>query len=152
MQLECGTCMQAQAVELLCRCDDIPDDGIELRVLKGLLTAVTSNAVHVHGQALLLVTFLHLGALTRLHELYHTFAKWRHVCLHSHPTVSISMCTLDHPCMPQMGKSAGRRPNVHRPAVIADRVAAQPACNCSCNNELAFSQPKLGTCCAVEKA
>ncbi|DBA82002.1 TPA: hypothetical protein ACH3X1_007704 [Trebouxia sp. C0004] len=45
---------QAQAVELLCRCDDIPDDGIELRVLKGLLTAVTSNAVHVHGQALLL--------------------------------------------------------------------------------------------------
>lgn len=47
--------MQAQAVELLCRCDDIPDDGIELRVLKGLLTAVTSNAVHVHGQALLLV-------------------------------------------------------------------------------------------------
>ena len=47
---------QAQAVELLCRCDDIPDDGIELRVLKGLLTAVTSNAVHVHGQALLLVS------------------------------------------------------------------------------------------------
>ena len=47
--------LQAQAVELLCRCDDIPDDGIELRVLKGLLTAVTSNYVHVHGQALLLV-------------------------------------------------------------------------------------------------
>eukprot|EP00891_Asterochloris_glomerata_P002829 jgi/Astpho2/2829/e_gw1.00050.8.1_t len=43
-----------KAVELLCRCDDIPDDGIELRVLKGLLTAVTSNHVHVHGQALLL--------------------------------------------------------------------------------------------------
>lgn len=52
--------MQAQAVELLCRCDDIPDDGIELRVLKGLLTAVTSNAVHVHGQALLLVSPLHV--------------------------------------------------------------------------------------------
>lgn len=50
-------CMQAQAVELLCRCDDIPDDGIELKVLKGLLTAVTSNAVHVHGQALLLVSY-----------------------------------------------------------------------------------------------
>ena len=47
--------LQAQALELLCRCDDIPDDGIELRVLKGLLTAVTSNAMHVHGQALLLV-------------------------------------------------------------------------------------------------
>lgn len=45
-------------MELLCRCDDIPDDGIELRVLKGLLTAVTSNAVHVHGQALLLVRLM----------------------------------------------------------------------------------------------
>lgn len=53
--MECYICLQAQAVELLCRCDDIPDDGIELRVLKGLLTAVTSNHVHVHGQALLLV-------------------------------------------------------------------------------------------------
>jgi brefeldin A-inhibited guanine nucleotide-exchange protein len=47
---------QAQAVELLCRCDDIADDGVELRVLKGLLTAVTSNTLHVHGQALLLVS------------------------------------------------------------------------------------------------
>ncbi len=47
--------LQAQAVELLCRCDEIVDDGIELRVLKGLLTAVTSNTLHVHGQALLLV-------------------------------------------------------------------------------------------------
>ena len=54
--MECYVCLQAQAVELLCRCDDIPDDGIELRVLKGLLTAVTSNHVHVHGQALLLVS------------------------------------------------------------------------------------------------
>jgi len=42
-------------VELLCRCDDIPDEGVELRVLKGLLTAVTSNTLHIHGQALLLV-------------------------------------------------------------------------------------------------
>ena len=32
---------QATALELLCRCDDISDEGIELRVLKGLLTAVT---------------------------------------------------------------------------------------------------------------
>ena len=45
---------QATAIELLCRCDDISDDGVELRVLKGLLTAVTSGVVHVHGQALLL--------------------------------------------------------------------------------------------------
>ena len=42
--------VQATAVELLCRCDDIADDGVELRVLKGLLTAVTSGSVHVHGQ------------------------------------------------------------------------------------------------------
>ena len=41
---------QAQAIELLCRCDDIPDDGIELRVLKGLLTAATSTTTHLHGQ------------------------------------------------------------------------------------------------------
>lgn len=41
---------QAQAIELLCRCDDIPDDGVELRVLKGLLTAATSPATHLHGQ------------------------------------------------------------------------------------------------------
>lgn len=45
---------QATAIELLCRCDDISDDGVELRVLKGLLTAVTSSTVHIHGQALLL--------------------------------------------------------------------------------------------------
>ncbi|CAL8462959.1 g2493 [Coccomyxa elongata] len=45
---------QAQAIELLCRCDDIPDDGVELRVLKGLLTAATSSTLHLHGQALLL--------------------------------------------------------------------------------------------------
>lgn len=42
-------------MELLCRCYDIPDDGVEVRVLKGLLTAITSNTIHVHGQALLLV-------------------------------------------------------------------------------------------------
>lgn len=46
--------LQATAIELLCRCDDIADEGVELRVLKGLLTAVTSPTVHVHGQALLL--------------------------------------------------------------------------------------------------
>lgn len=41
-------------MELLCRSDEVSDDGIDLRVLKGLLTAVTSTTVHVHGQALLL--------------------------------------------------------------------------------------------------
>lgn len=47
--------MQAQAVELACRCDDVSDDAVELRLLKALLTAVTSTTLAVHGQALLLV-------------------------------------------------------------------------------------------------
>lgn len=46
---------QAQAVELVCRCDDVSDDAVELRLLKALLTAVTSTTLAVHGQALLLV-------------------------------------------------------------------------------------------------
>jgi brefeldin A-inhibited guanine nucleotide-exchange protein len=46
---------QAQAVELVCRCDDVSDDAVELRLLKALLTAVTSTSLAVHGQALLLV-------------------------------------------------------------------------------------------------
>jgi brefeldin A-inhibited guanine nucleotide-exchange protein len=46
---------QAQAVELACRCDDVSDDAVELRLLKALLTAVTSTTLAVHGQALLLV-------------------------------------------------------------------------------------------------
>ena len=37
-------------MELLCRCDDIADDSVELRVLKGLLTAATSSHIHLHGQ------------------------------------------------------------------------------------------------------
>lgn len=51
----CCACLQAQAVELVCRCDDVSDDGVELRLLKALLTAVTSTHLAVHGQALLLV-------------------------------------------------------------------------------------------------
>ena len=46
---------QAQVVELACRCDDGSDEGVELRLLKALLTAVTSTTLAVHGQALLLV-------------------------------------------------------------------------------------------------
>ena len=42
-------------MELVCRCDDVSDDGVELRLLKALLTAVTSTHLAVHGQALLLV-------------------------------------------------------------------------------------------------
>lgn len=41
---------QGQAVELMCLCDDVPDDGVELRILKGLLTAATSSTLHLHGQ------------------------------------------------------------------------------------------------------
>ena len=47
--------LQAQALELICRCDDISDEAVELRLLKSLLTAVTSSTLLVHGQALLLV-------------------------------------------------------------------------------------------------
>ena len=64
------------ALELLCRCDDISDEGVELKVLKGLLTAVTSSAVHVHGQALLLAvrTCYNIFLVSRL-EVNQTTAK-----------------------------------------------------------------------------
>ncbi|KAI8465270.1 MAG: hypothetical protein J3K34DRAFT_525495 [Monoraphidium minutum] len=45
---------QAIAVELICRCDEIPDEGVEVLVLRGLLTAATSATFALHGQALLL--------------------------------------------------------------------------------------------------
>ena len=60
---------QAQAIELLCRCDDIPDDGVELRVLKGLLTAATSSATHLHGQVCDLAAFAGSFGTTRLGHL-----------------------------------------------------------------------------------
>ncbi|GMH32506.1 hypothetical protein BSKO_00340 [Bryopsis sp. KO-2023] len=41
-------------IDMICRCDDIQDDGVELKVLKALLTAVTSTTFCVHGQGLLL--------------------------------------------------------------------------------------------------
>lgn len=68
--------LQSVALELLCRCDDISDDGVELKVLKGLLTAVTSSVVHVHGQALLLAvrTCYNIFLMSRL-EVNQTTAK-----------------------------------------------------------------------------
>lgn len=45
---------QALAVQLICRCDEIPDEGVEVLVLRGLLTAGTSLTFTLHGQALLL--------------------------------------------------------------------------------------------------
>lgn len=45
---------QAQAVELMCSCDDTGDEAVELRLLKALLTVTTSPTLPVHGQALLL--------------------------------------------------------------------------------------------------
>lgn len=41
---------QAQAIELICKCDEIPDDKVELQILKNLLTATTSTTFTVHGQ------------------------------------------------------------------------------------------------------
>lgn len=45
---------QAQAVELICSCADTGDDAADLRLLKALLTVVTSSTLQVHSQALLL--------------------------------------------------------------------------------------------------
>lgn len=45
---------QAQAVELICSCADTGDDLADLRLLKALLTVVTSSTLQVHSQALLL--------------------------------------------------------------------------------------------------
>lgn len=45
---------QGLAVQLICSCDEIPDEGVEVLVLRGLLTATTSLTFTLHGQALLL--------------------------------------------------------------------------------------------------
>lgn len=45
---------QAQAVELICRCDDVHEEAVELRLLKSLLTVSTASTLALHGQALLL--------------------------------------------------------------------------------------------------
>jgi brefeldin A-inhibited guanine nucleotide-exchange protein len=45
---------QGLAVQIICSCDEIPDEGVEVLVLRGLLTATTSLAFTLHGQALLL--------------------------------------------------------------------------------------------------
>ncbi|KAL2603207.1 hypothetical protein R1flu_013143 [Riccia fluitans] len=42
-----------QAMESVCKCYDMGDEGIELLVLKTLLTAVTSSSLRVHGDCLL---------------------------------------------------------------------------------------------------
>lgn len=45
---------QGLAVQIICSCDKIPDEGVEVLVLRGLLTATTSLTFTLHGQALLL--------------------------------------------------------------------------------------------------
>eukprot|EP00983_Pelagomonas_calceolata_P093505 1157780-Pelagomonas_calceolata.AAC.17 len=45
---------QSQAIAMMCRCDGTTDEGVELQVLKGLLTATTSSTFTVHGQVRLL--------------------------------------------------------------------------------------------------
>jgi brefeldin A-inhibited guanine nucleotide-exchange protein len=42
-----------QVMDAVCRCYDMADEGIELLVLKTLLTAVTSMSLRVHGDCLL---------------------------------------------------------------------------------------------------
>ena len=41
---------QSHAIAMMCRCDGTTDEGVELQVLKGLLTATTSSTFTVHGQ------------------------------------------------------------------------------------------------------
>lgn len=45
-----GRTPQAQAIELMCCCDEMPDEKVELQILKGLLTAATSTSFTIHGQ------------------------------------------------------------------------------------------------------
>jgi brefeldin A-inhibited guanine nucleotide-exchange protein len=45
---------QSLAVQIICSCDEIPDEGVEVLVLRGLLTATTSLTFTLHGQTLLL--------------------------------------------------------------------------------------------------
>lgn len=48
------TCsMGLQVVEAVCKCYDMAEEGIELLVLKTLLSAVTSTSLRVHGDSLL---------------------------------------------------------------------------------------------------
>lgn len=45
---------QGQAIDMVCSCEDVQDENIELKVLKSLLTAVTSSTFCMHGHGLLL--------------------------------------------------------------------------------------------------
>lgn len=67
---------QAEAIELMCRCDGIAHEGVELQILKGLLTATTSSSLTVHGQALLLAvrTCYNIYLMSR-NEINQTTAK-----------------------------------------------------------------------------
>lgn len=41
---------QAQAIELMLACVEVPDENLELMVLKSLLTTATSSTFSLHGQ------------------------------------------------------------------------------------------------------
>lgn len=43
----------AKLIESVCKCHDLGDDGVELSVLKTLLSAVTSMSLRIHGDCLL---------------------------------------------------------------------------------------------------
>lgn len=57
----------AQAIELICKCEEVPDDKVELQVLKALLTASTSTTYTIHGSAVLLAvrTCYHIYLMSR---------------------------------------------------------------------------------------
>jgi len=41
-----------QVMDSVCKCYDVADEGVELLVLKFMLSAVTSTSVQVHGEML----------------------------------------------------------------------------------------------------
>jgi hypothetical protein len=67
---------QALAVQLICHCEEVADEGVEVLVLRGLLTATTSISFTLHGQALLLAvrTCYNIHLMTRS-EVNQTTAK-----------------------------------------------------------------------------
>lgn len=45
--------MLSKLIESVCKCHDLGDEGVELSVLKTILSAVTSVSLRIHGDCLL---------------------------------------------------------------------------------------------------
>lgn len=74
-------------------CDDVSDEVVERRVLKGLLTAVTSTTIFVHGQALLLVRWdcMVLFIVAHIRQTHHqsmSLSQNNHLTTHDKSTTS----------------------------------------------------------------